>query len=67
MSHSDEQIRRQLDLGEDSQWEFKQVEFAGSRPKRPSRDDLADEIAAFANSDGGTLLFGVTDEAAFRG
>ena len=39
-----EDIRRQLDLGEDSYWEFKQVEFRADRPTAPKRDDLADEI-----------------------
>ena len=67
MSYSDEQVRRQLDLGEDSRWEFNQIEFAGTRPKSPSRDDLADEVAAFANSGGGTLLCGVTDEGRIQG
>ena len=67
MSYSDQQVRRQLDLGGDSRWEFKQIEFAGTRRKSPSRDDLADEVAAFANSGGGTLLCGVTTKVAFRG
>ncbi|MDE0099204.1 MAG: hypothetical protein OXM87_06290 [Truepera sp.] len=62
MSYSDEAIALQLQLGEDSRWEFKQVEFAGSRPRGPSHDDLADEIAAFANANGGVLLCSVTDE-----
>ena len=35
MTYSDEAIRRQLRLGEDSSWEFKAVEFAGKRPKKP--------------------------------
>lgn len=61
MSHSDEEISRQLRLGEDSHWEFKQIRFAGARPADPRPDDLADEIAALANTDGGTLLCGVTD------
>ena len=61
MSFSDEEIRRQLRLGEDSRWEFKEIRFAGNVPKSPSRDDLADEIAAFANTEGGVLLCGVTD------
>ena len=61
MSFSDEEIRRQLRLGEDSRWEFKEIRFAGNVPKTPSRDDLADEIAAFANTEGGVLLCGVTD------
>ena len=62
MTYSDEEIRSQLRLAEDSNWEFKAVEFAGNRPISPSRDDLADEIAAFANADGGVLLCGVTDK-----
>lgn len=61
MTYSDEDIACQLRLGEDSHWEFKQIEFAGNDPKSPSRHDLADEIAAFANADGGVLLCGVTD------
>ena len=61
MSFGDEEIKRQLRLGEDSRWEFKEVRFAGNVPKEPSRDDFADEIAAFANTEGGVLLCGVTD------
>ena len=67
MTYSDEEIRHQLQLGEDSTWEFKAVEFAGNRPRSPSRDDLADEIAAFANADGGVLLCGVTDDGEVQG
>lgn len=67
MNYTDQEIARQIRLGEDSQWEFKQIEFAGSRPKGPSRDDLADEIAAFANADGGVLLCGVTDAGKIQG
>ena len=62
MTYSDEEIRRQLQLAEDSHWEFKTVEFTGNRPVSPSRDDLADEVAAFANANGGVLLCGVTDK-----
>ena len=50
MTYSNEEITRRLQLGEDSAWEFKQVEFAGNRPISPGRADLADEIAAFANA-----------------
>ena len=62
MRYRDEDIQRQLRLGEDSHWEFKQVEFAGNRLTSPRRNDLADEIAAFANAEGGVLLCGVTDQ-----
>lgn len=54
-------IQQQLLLGEDSNWEFKQIEFQGDLPLNPASDDIADELAAFANSSGGTILFGVTD------
>ena len=61
MMYSDDEIRRQLRLGEDSNWEFKEIAFADNRPRSPRRDDLADEIAALANASGGILLCGVTD------
>ena len=61
MTYSDEDIVLQLQLGEDSRWEFKEIVFSGTRPRSPSRNDLADEIAAFANAEGGVLLCGVTD------
>lgn len=67
MNTSNADIRHQLRLGEDSEWEFKQIEFAGNRPKSPKRNELADEIAAFANSNGGVLLFGVTDAGSVQG
>ena len=67
MSYSTEDILRQLRAGEDSVWEFKQIVFTGHRPIRPSRDDWADEIAAFANARGGVLLCGVTDDGEAQG
>lgn len=45
MTVSDAEIRQRLHLGEDSAWEFKQVEFNGNRPTSPRRDDLADNLA----------------------
>ena len=67
MIYSEEEIMRQLRLGEDSDWEFKQIEFAENKPRNPRRDDLANEIAAFANANGGVLLCGVTDEGEMQG
>ncbi len=60
-------IRERLRLGEDSGCEFKQIEFAGDTPRRPRRDDLADEIAALANARGGLLLCGVADDGTVPG
>ena len=67
MTVSDAEIRRRLRLGEDSAWEFKQMEFNGDRPTSPRREDLADEMAAFANATGGVLLCGVTDDGQIQG
>ena len=67
MNFSDEEIRRQMRLGEDSHWEFKEIEFTGNVPRSPRRDDLADELAAFANTDGGVVLCGVTDSGDVQG
>ena len=67
MKFSDEEIRRQIRLGEDNYWEFKEIVFAGNKPKSPTRADLADEFAAFANTDGGVVLCGVTDKGNVQG
>ena len=61
MEHSDDEIRSQLRLGEDSAWGFNSVDVRSNDPARHMRDSWADEIAAFANSRGGVLLLGVTD------
>ena len=63
----DEDIRRQLRLGEDSQWEFKRIEFRGNTPTSPRRDDFADELGAFGNANGGTMLCGVSDDGTIQG
>ena len=67
MNYRVEDIESQLRSSEDSGWEFKQVEFAGDRPKRPTRDDWANEIAAFANASGGVVLAGVADDGSVIG
>ncbi len=67
MNFSDEDIKRQMRLGKDSRWEFKEIEFAGDVPRSPRRGDIADELAAFANADGGVVLCGVTDSGAVQG
>ena len=63
----DEIIHQRLRLGEDSHWEFKQFEFSGDNPISPRREHLADELGAFANSDGGVLLCGVSDDGQIQG
>ena len=67
MNYRIEDIESKLRSGEDSGWEFKQVEFAENIPKRPTRNDWADEIAAFANSAGGVMLASVADDCTVIG
>ncbi len=55
-------LARRIRLGEDSELELKRVLFAGARVTAPGRSDFADELAAFANGRGGTLLLGVDDK-----
>ncbi len=68
MTRSVEEVEQRLRrLGEDSQWEFKQIKFSGNKPKSPKRDDLANEITAFANAEGGVLVCGVKDSGEVQG
>ena len=53
---------QQIRLGEDSGLELKEARFQGLRVSAPRRDDLADELAAFANAAGGRLVLGVSDD-----
>jgi ATP-dependent DNA helicase RecG len=62
MLTSKAELLEKIRLGEDSYLELKEVRFSGERINAPSRSDLADELAAFANSRGGILLLGVHDK-----
>lgn len=55
-------LLEKIRLGEDGFLELKEVRFAGGKIRGPNQSDLADEIAAFANSSGGELLLGVHDK-----
>lgn len=59
-------LLRQVELGEDSRLEFKEAFFEEARVGAPARKVVADELAAFANSSGGTLVFSVSDEGEVR-
>ena len=61
MNRSDD-LDRRIRLGEDSELELKRVLLSGARVTDPARSDLADELAAFANGRGGTLVLGVDDK-----
>ncbi len=57
-----EELLRAIRLGEDSSLELKAVVFSGAKIKGPGRDELAEELAAFANAKGGVLVLGVDDK-----
>ena len=59
---TDEDLLRRIRLGEDSTLEFKSVLVSGGSVKQPKRDAFADELAALANSRGGTVILGVDDK-----
>ena len=58
---------RRIRLGEDSALELKAIVLRGDRVAGPSRDALADELAAFANAKGGTVVLGVDDKGKVQG
>lgn len=60
---NDQELIRRIRLGEDGGLELKEVRFNGKRIAGPRRDDLADDLAAFANSRGGVLVLGVRDSS----
>ena len=59
---SDVDFLRRIRLGEDSSLELKSVRVSGSGVRAPDRNDVADELAALANSRGGTMVLGVHDK-----
>jgi ATP-dependent DNA helicase RecG len=56
-----EELLQKIRLGEDTTIEFKAVRLKGEKFDL-SRDELADEIAAFANTADGVIIFGVDDK-----
>ena len=62
MFDSKSELLEKIRLGESTFLEYKEVRFRGSRVSGPTRNDLADEFAAFANSRGGVFVFGVDDD-----
>lgn len=56
-----EELLRKI-LGEDSVLELKEVRFRGNKISGPTRDDLADELAAMTNTADGVCVLGVDDK-----
>lgn len=58
----DRSVESQILIGEDSVWEFKSVNVPGHKVTDPDTKDMADELAAAANTSGATFLLGVNDK-----
>ena len=58
----DGDVKTLLRLGEDSVCEFKSMRISGKRVVEPDAREVADEMAAVANTIGATFLFGVNDK-----
>ena len=61
MGPSELNLARRLRLRDDSPLELKRVLLSGRRVTSPGQNEFADQLAAFANSQGGTLVMGVDD------
>lgn len=62
MFDSPEELLRKIRLGEDTSLEYKAVTFRGDGVSEFRRDELADMIAAIANTADGVVVFGVDDK-----
>lgn len=62
-----DEIKEQLEAGEDSFAEFKELRFGQRGIISPNTEDIAGEMVAFANTEGGALFLGVDDSGIVRG
>ena len=67
MLNSAEELLQKIHLGEDTFLELKAVALKGNKVAAPRRSDLADEIAAIANTSEGMLVLGVDDDRQVSG
>ncbi|MCL4516990.1 MAG: putative DNA binding domain-containing protein [Firmicutes bacterium] len=61
------ELMEKIRTGEDSFIEFKEIRVKDGRVVDPNTESIAGEICAFANSEGGVLLFGVSDAGIIAG
>lgn len=56
-------LLKQIELGEDSVLELKTVQFSGDKITGPHRNNMANELAAMANTHTGVIVLGVDDKS----
>ena len=62
MRESTERLPVRIQSGRDSATEFREAAFSDGKITEPGQDELANELAAFANARGGVLTLGVAGE-----
>lgn len=62
-----DEIQRQLAAGEDARAEFKELVLGAHGVRSPNTEDMAGEMVAFANAEGGVIFLGVEDSGIVRG
>lgn len=62
-----DEIIRQLEAGEDGRAEFKEIELGPHGVRSPNTEEMAGEMVAFANAEGGVIFLGVDDNGIVRG
>ena len=62
-----DEIRRQLETLEDARAEFKEIQLGAHGVRSPNTEEMAGEMVAFANAEGGVLFLGVDDDGIVRG
>ncbi len=67
MLDTTEEILARLRAGEDARVEFKELRFGDRSVTSPNTEEMAAEMVAFANADGGAVLLGVSDEGSALG
>jgi len=67
MFDTKEEILDQLRAGEDSRAELKEIRFGDRSVLSPNTEDMAGELVAFSNADGGVVFLGVDDNGFVQG
>jgi len=67
MFETAEAIREQILAGEDSFAEFIELRYGDRSVISPNAEDIAGEMVAFANAEGGAIFLGVTDKGLIQG
>lgn len=62
-----EDVANAISAGEDSAAEFEELRFGANGVRSPNAEAVAEELVAFANTDGGAIILGVSDAGVVKG